>query len=212
MHLNAQPEQLVHYIHEDGTLPTLVSRQLRDAGLVLRPYSSATEMLEAQRSVLRGCFVLDVHTTRGLGGLEIQAELIRRNDHLPVIFLTDHGTIPNSVLAIKRGAADFLTRQTTAEVLLATITKAMAREAQTWNLTRKGMDLKHRWQKLTPSERKVFSCVVSGMTNKQIGGRLGSTERTIRAHRASLMEKMAAGSIAELVHQAHDLGLPVDPA
>lgn len=209
-HTNEQPDPFIHFIDDGESLLGAMCHVLEAAGFQTRSYASVDEFLEAQSSVLRGCFILDVQLPGGASGMELQAELIRRNDHLPIIFLTDHGDISMSVKATKSGAFDFLTKQASPAVLLTSITAAMEEESRIWEVRQKGRDLKKRWETLTHCERHVFSCVVAGMTNKQIGGTVGSTERTIRAHRASVMQKMAVHSIAELVHQAQELGLPMD--
>jgi len=208
--VNEPPEQIIHFINREEVLPGIAGGVLEKAGYKTRSYSSVEEILEAQNTVLRGCFILDVHLPQEADGLELQAELIRRNNHLPIIFLTDHGDISMSVQATKSGAFDFLTRQTTQEDLLATVEAAMKEEACLWDVMQKSQVLRKRWDNLTQRERHVFCGVVSGMTNKQIGGKVGSTERTIRAHRASMMQKMAVHSVAELVHQAQELGISID--
>lgn len=206
MHSIEHADQTVHLLDDGESLPITMMPVLEAAGFKTRSYSSVGEILDAQRSILRGCFVLDVHMAGGGCGLELQAELIRRGDRLPIIFLTDHGDISTSVKAIKAGASDFLTKQTTDNVFLAAIAAAMIQEQKMWNSRQNGQDLKKRWATLTQCERQVFSCVTAGMANKQISGKLGATERTIRAHRASVMHKMEVHSIAELVHQARELG------
>lgn len=206
MHTNEHTDQIVHLMDDEESLPITMNHVLQAAGFSTRTYSTVEEVLKAQSTVLRGCFILDVHLADGTSGLDLQAELIRRHDYLPILFLTAQGDISMSVRAIKAGAFDFLTKQTTHEVLIATVTAAMAKESKMWVFRQKGQDLKNRWSTLTHCERQVFGCVIAGMANKQISGKLGSTERTIRAHRASVMQKMEVHSIAELVHQAQELG------
>lgn len=207
---NDPPEQIVHFINDGGSLSENAGEVLESAGYKTRSYHSAEEILEGRHKILRGCLMLDVHLPGGADGLVLQEELVRGNCLLPIIFLTDHGDISMSVRATKSGAFDFLTRQTTREDFLSTIEAAMQEEAKIWNSSQKSLDLKRRWENLTQRERNVFCGVVSGMTNKQIGGKVGSTERTIRAHRASMMQKMAVHSVAELVHQAQELGITID--
>jgi FixJ family two-component response regulator len=136
----------------------------------------------------------------GPSGLELQLALSKRADSLPVVFLTGHGDIPMSVLAIQRGAVDFLTKPFDREQLLSAIGAALRRDAEGSEQKRKRSEVRRRFDSLTPREKVVFSQVISGKLNKQIAGTLGTCERTVKAHRAHVMEKMQVHSVAGLVH------------
>jgi len=207
MYSSVSPDLIIHYINDERSLSARMAPILQAAGFITRSHFSAEKLLVAQRSVLRGCYLLDVSYSEDACGFDLQAELIRRKDHMPVIFMTDRGSIQCSVRATKAGAFDFLTQDTSDEVLLATVTAALEEEARLWHSMRSGQDLRNRWETLTHRERQVFACVIAGMTNRQTGIKLGATERTVRAHRASVMEKMAVQSLAELVHRAQELEL-----
>src|SRR4051812_49114292 len=133
MHSIEHADQFVHLLDDGESLPITMTGMLHAAGFKTRSYSSVGEILETQRTGPRGCFVLDVHMAGGLCGLELQAELIRRDNRLPIIFLTDHGDISTSVKAIKAGASDFLTKQTTHKVFLAAVAVAMMKEQKMWS-------------------------------------------------------------------------------
>ena len=183
---------------------TALLRLLRAAGYDARPYASVAEFLLAQTGDVRGCLLLDVRMP-GPSGLELQEALARRGDAVPIVFLTGHGDIPMSVRAMKAGAVDFLTKPVERHALLGAVRAALAREAQTqatreqWHQAHAGLE------RLTPREREIFARVIQGQLNKQIAADLGTAERTVKAHRGRVMEKMGVKSVAELVHLAHCL-------
>jgi FixJ family two-component response regulator len=142
----------------------------------------------------------------GPSGLDLQEALARFGTLLPVVFLTGHGDISMSVRAMKSGAVDFLTKPVSREPLLAAVRAALRRDAETRAAGKRVRALRDRYEKLTPREREVFAGIVAGKLNKQIAADLGTAERTIKAHRAQVMEKMAVASVAELVHLADELG------
>lgn len=192
--------QIVHLVDDDDSLRKAVGRLLRTAGFSVRSYSSAAGFLMEEDGSARGCIVLDVRMPGGPSGIELQTALARRGSAMPIIFLTGHGDIPMSVQAIKNGAADFLTKPVKREILIAAVTAAMEKEASVWGSSEKLRDLRKRRANLTRSEFEVYQRVVAGQPNKQITGELKCSERTVKAHRASAMTKMGAGSLAELVH------------
>jgi FixJ family two-component response regulator len=153
------------------------------------------------------CLVSDVRMP-GLSGLDLQRELTQIGRHIPLIFITGHGDIPMSVRAIKAGAVEFLTKPFRERELIEAIEQALERDRLARIEHQKLAELHDRYESLTPRERQVMAHVASGMLNKQIAGKLNTVEKTIKFHRAHIMEKMAAGSLAELVRMAGDLRLP----
>src|SRR5206468_1709336 len=165
-------------------------------------YASAGEFVLANReNNRRGCVLLDVRMP-GPSGLDLQEALAREEEPLPVIFLTAYGDVPTSVRAMKAGAVDFLTKPIKRDVLLSAVRIALARDLRLHTSHEQRRDLRMRFTKLTPRERDVFDLVVAGRLNKQIAAELGMAERTVKAHRAQVMAKMQATSLAELVHLA----------
>ncbi|MBV9492480.1 MAG: response regulator transcription factor [Verrucomicrobia bacterium] len=199
------PAPVVHVVDDDPSLRTAVTRLLRATGYDARPYASVADFLLAQSGDLHGCVLLDVRMPGGPSGLELQEALAKRGDTVPIVFLTGHGDIPTSVRAMKAGAVDFLTKPVERRSLLAAVRTALAREAQMqttrerWRQARRGLG------RLTPREREIFAGVIKGQLNKQIAADLGTAERTVKAHRARVMEKMGVRSVAELVHLAEAL-------
>jgi FixJ family two-component response regulator len=202
-------EQSVYVVDDDEPLRTAVTRMLKSAGHRVQTFGSAAEFLLAREGPLRGCIVLDVRMP-GSNGFELQAGLCRQAESLPVIFLTGHGDIPMSVRAIKAGAFDFLTKPVPRATLLSAVDSALALDQERWSKQECQRAMEDRLASLTPSELAVYRRVVVGQPNKQIAAELGSSERTVKAHRARVMEKMGARSIAELVHIADSLGSVVE--
>jgi FixJ family two-component response regulator len=198
------PTPIVHVVDEDDSLRTALLRLLRAAGYQVRGHASAGEFLLAQPGNTPGCVVLDVRLP-GPSGLDVQRAFQERDDALPIIFLTGHGDIPMSVRAMKAGAVDFLTKPVERQALLSAVQNALARDAEN-RMARDRVGLwRSRLETLTARERAVFTLVVAGKLNKQIAAELGTSERTVKAHRAQVMEKMQVTSLAELVHVAEQL-------
>ena len=201
---------LVYVIDDDASFRRAVERRLKFAGYEVETYSSAEQLLERLPDVeKRGCILLDVQMP-GLTGLELQGQLTERGSILPIIFLTAHSDTPTTVLAIKAGAEDFLTKPASAEQLIEAIERAMARFEFTHNQRKELDTFRGLVATLTPRERQVFSLIVRGKINKQIAYELGTTERTVKAHRHEVMEKMQVNSLAALVSIAERLGM-LDP-
>jgi FixJ family two-component response regulator len=202
---------IVHVVDDDDSVRTGVVRLLRAAGFEARSYASAGEfLLGGPDPDAPGCVVLDVRLP-GPSGLDLQAALARLEAPLPIVFLTGHGDIPMSVRAMKAGAVDFLTKPVSREALLNAVRSALARDAET-RANREGLRaLRARYEKLTLREREVFAGIVAGKLNKQIAAELGTAERTVKAHRAHVMDKMQVASVAELVHIADRLGAAAPP-
>ncbi|QJE98930.1 response regulator transcription factor [Luteolibacter luteus] len=197
-------EQSVYVVDDDEPLRTAVTRMLKSAGHRVKSFGSAAEFLLAREGPLRGCIVLDVRMP-GPSGFELQAGLNRQAESVPVIFLTGHGDIPMSVRAIKAGAVDFLTKPVLRDTLLSAVDSALALDQERWSRDENRRAMADRLASLTPCELEVYRRVVEGQPNKQIAAEVGSAERTVKAHRARVMEKMGARSIAELVHIADSL-------
>jgi len=208
MNTKEPPKQVVHLVDDDEGLRSAMSRLLRAEGFEIRTYESAADFLMFRDEVLRGCMILDLRMPGGPSGLELHQSLLRKNESLPVIFLTGHGDIPLSVQAIKSGAFDFLTKPTPRTVLIATVRAAMDKESAIWSEGQKRRDLLIRYKSLTRSEHEIFLRVVAGLPNKVISMEVGCSERTVKAHRSSVMRKMGATSVAELVHMSEQFHEP----
>ena len=201
--MNAQPAT-IHVVDDDESFRRAVTRLLQAAGFAVQGYASAGEFLVARIGERPGCVLLDVQMP-GLGGLELQAALAKQEVPLPVVFVTGHGDIPMSVRAMKTGAVDFLTKPVKREALLRAVEAALARDAEQRTSREKSRHYRECFESLTPREREVFDQVTAGKLNKQIAAELGTAERTVKAHRANIMEKMQVQSLAELVHIAAQL-------
>jgi FixJ family two-component response regulator len=201
-HVRTAP--IVHVVDGDDAARRIVHGLLGAAGYASRGYASAGEFLSATVDDVPGCLVLEVRL-QGWSGLELQHVLSRRRCALPVIFLTGHGDIPTSVRAIKAGAVDFLTKPAERAVLMAAVQGALEIDARNRLRRESSRALRARFDALTARERDVFVRVINGKLNKEIAADLGTAERTIKAHRAHLMEKLNVGSVAELVHVSRQL-------
>jgi FixJ family two-component response regulator len=199
-----QATATIHVVDDGESLRTALMRLLRAAGYAVRTYASAGDFLLNKPENAPGCMILDVRMP-GPSGFELQEAIAKLDESLPIIFLSGHGDIPMSVRAIKAGAVDFLTKPVRRETLLQAVRTALAGSAERCATRERLHSLRSRYESLTPREREVFAQVVSGKLNKQIAGQLGTCERTVKAHRAHLMEKMQLSSVAELVHAADQL-------
>src|ERR1700737_1686839 len=183
-----------------------LSRLFRSVGMRAQIFASAQDFLMFKRPDAPACLVLDVRMP-GLSGLDLQSELAAADLTIPIIFITGHGDIPMSVQAMKAGAVEFLTKPFRDQALLDAIRQAIGRDQVARQQHARNADLRRRYESLTPREREVFKCVVSGMLNKQIADELGATERTVKFHRGHIMRKMQVNSLAELVRMAEALGI-----
>jgi FixJ family two-component response regulator len=179
---------------------------IRSIGLRVEMFSSAKDFLRIKRPDMPACLVLDVRLP-GLSGLELQQQLVARNDHIPIIFITGHGDIPMTVRAMKAGAVEFLPKPLREQDLIDAIHKAIESDAQLLEQQTAASELRRRYETLTPREREVMALIAAGRLNKQAAGELDTTERTIKFHRAHIMQKMRAESLAELVRMAESLGV-----
>ena len=203
----AAPPVLVHVVDDDASFLTSIGRVLKASGYEVAAYPTAADLLARVPDGTRaGCIVLDVQMP-GLSGPELQARLAQAGCALPIVFVTGHGDIPTSVRAIKAGAEDFLTKPVPAERLLDAIERAIASFRATRLQQESVASSRTLAATLTPREKQVFERVARGLLNKQIAVELGTSERTIKAHRQRVMEKMGARSLAELVVMAERIGV-----
>jgi FixJ family two-component response regulator len=200
---------LIHVIDDDESLRTSLLRLLGEAGFEACGYGSTGEFLLHPLPDRPGCVLLDLRLP-GPSGLELQAALRQRDVTLPVIFLTGHGDVASSVRAMQAGAVDFLTKPVERDTLFGALQRALARDARERAARAEAEGLWQRFSSLTPRERDVFEAVASGKLNKQIADELGMAERTVKLHRAHVMEKLSAGSPAELGRLAERLRLLSD--
>jgi FixJ family two-component response regulator len=197
----------VHVVDDDAAFRSAIERRLKIAGYEVEPYRSAQELLDRLPDERRaGCILLDVQIP-GLSGPDLQHRLAELGSTLPIIFLTGHADVPTTVRTIKAGAEDFLTKPVSSEELLRAINQAITRHESSRGRKERLDGFRELLATLTPRERQVFDRVVLGKINKQIGYQLGATERTIKAHRQRVMEKMKVQTLAELVSIAERLGM-----
>jgi FixJ family two-component response regulator len=205
-HSPTSPTPIIHIVDDDPSFRTAVTRLLRAAQYQVRGYASASEFLDSDPCAEPGCILLDLRMP-GVTGLDLQESLARMEERLPIIFITGHGDIPASVRAMKAGAVDFLTKPVGREALLSAVQNAIDVDTKGRRARAVLRELHERYENLTAREREVLVHVVSGKLNKQIAFDLGTAERTIKAHRAAIMEKLGVQSVAELVRLAQELGI-----
>jgi FixJ family two-component response regulator len=194
----------VHVLDDDASVRTSLTRLLGALGYEVRAHASAAAYLLDSPGDGASCLILDVRMPE-VSGLEIQEALARLRVRVPIIFLTGHGDIPMSVRAMRAGASDFLTKPVDRDQLIAAVQVALAGQDANHRGAGKLGELKARFDSLTVREREVFDGVVAGKLNKQIAAQLEIAERTVKAHRSQMMEKMQADSVADLVRQAERL-------
>lgn len=197
----------VYLIDDDDSVRKAVARLLSAAGYKVHPFANAGDFLLASIEATPACLVLDVRMP-GPSGLELQAALTRRGYHLPIIFLTGHGDIRMSVQAMKAGASDFLTKPVEKHQLLSAVSNAIATQEKWLEKAAHQQALEQKFAQLSSRENQVLSQVIQGKLNKQIAAALGLAERTVKAHRANLMDKLGVGSVAELVRLVEQLDRP----
>jgi FixJ family two-component response regulator len=198
---------VVFLVDDEPAVLKAITRLLGAAGYRTAAFNSPQLFLEQYDGAARGCLLLDI-SMPGLNGMKLQQALIEKNCALPIIFLTGHGDIPTSVEAMKHGAVDFLTKPVNDAALIAAVQHAFEQEAAGRALHTKLDGLRQRLANLTPREHEVLGHVIAGRLNKQIADLLGTTEKTIKVHRARVMEKMQAQSLADLVRIAGTAGIP----
>jgi FixJ family two-component response regulator len=202
-------QPVIFVVDDDASAREGIEDLLQSVGLRVMTFRSPQEFLEGARPDAPGCIVLDVRLP-GTSGLEFQKMLIDAGIHLPVIFVTGHGDIPMSVMAMKSGAIEFLTKPFREQSLLDAINAGIEKDRQRRDGLKLVLELQQRFQRLTPREREVFALIVTGRPNKQVAAELGLSEMTVKVHRSQVTKKMRATSIVELARIADLLGLSVD--
>lgn len=207
----ASPQRpVVFVVDDDPSMRRSLETLLRSVGLEVRPFSSAHDFMQAERPDVPACLVLDVRLP-GMSGLAFQEELAKAGVALPVIFITGHGDVPMTVRAMKAGAVEFLTKPFDDQALLDAVHMAIERDRARRREAGDAAGLQARYRDLTDRERQVMAFVVTGRLNKQIAGDLGLSVVTVKVHRAQVMHKMGAKSLADLVRMGDRLGLPSEP-
>jgi FixJ family two-component response regulator len=199
-------EAIVFVIDDDPDVRNALSRLFRSVGVSAEVFASPTELLQYQFPPIPSCLVLDIRLPR-LSGFDLQAELNRLGIEIPIIFITGHGDIPMSVQAMKAGAVDFLTKPFRDQEMLDAVRRALGSDQKRRAEEMAQSQMRVLFASLTPRERQIMALVTGGLLNKQIAGKLGISEMTVKIHRGSVMRKMKAKSLADLVMVADKLGI-----
>jgi two-component system response regulator FixJ len=198
-----EPTPTVFVVDDDNAVRNSLRLLLKSVGLASQPLGSAAEFLETYRPSQPGCLVLDVRMP-GMSGLELQRELNLRGATIPVIFITGHGDIPMAVEAMQQGAFDFLAKPFRDQELIDRVQRALAKDGTTRAALKERERIRERLQSLTPREREVLALMTQGKPNKIMAHELGVSQRTVEIHRARVMEKSGASSLAQLVRMVMD--------
>jgi FixJ family two-component response regulator len=198
----------VYVVDDDPSVRVAMERLLKSVGLTVKTFASAREFLDQATPEWSGCLIVDLRMP-GMGGLDLQDQLSARQVSLPVIFLTGYGTVPASVRAMKAGAVDFLEKPVDDQRLLDAVHEALERDRGVRRNQAEIQALRQRLAILTPREYEVLTFIISGRLNKQAAAELGTTEKTIKVHRARIMEKLQCASLAELVRLAEKAGIKI---
>lgn len=198
----------IFVVDDDPSVRKSLMRLVASAGYAVEAFALAGALLTHEPLARPCCVVLDVRMP-GLDGLDLQETLARSGHQVPIVFMTGHGDVSMSVTAMKRGAVDFLTKPVDVQSLLEAIERAVTKDVKNLSEEGRDADVRGRVERLSPRETEVLALVVTGRLNKQIAGELGITEKTVKVHRARVMEKMRAGSVAELVRLADRAGVSV---
>jgi len=201
---------VVFVVDDDVSVRESLELLIRFEGWEPQTFASALEFLARPRAVVPSCLVLDI-SLPGLNGLDLQKQIAVERPDMPIIFITGYGDVPKTVQAMKAGAVEFLTKPFSDDVLLSAIRQAVERSQTTLGHAAEVRMLRDRYASLSGREREVMALVVAGLMNKQVGGDLGISEITVKAHRGRMMHKMKADSLAELVNMAARLGIARAP-
>jgi FixJ family two-component response regulator len=201
-----ESDTTIAIVDDDPSVRKGLERLIRSLGWKTETFGSAQEFLAGARTESPSCIVLDLQLP-GLSGLELQKQMTEAGIETPIVFLTGHGDIPASVKAMKAGAIEFLTKPVEAQHLFNAIQEAVERDRRTRQQQADVRNLRNRYESLTSREQEVMQQVVSGLLNKQIAAELKITEDTVKFHRGHIMRKMRAGSLADLVRMAENLGI-----
>ena len=199
-----EPDPLVFVIDDDALTRDGIKSLIKSIGLRAEAFASAQDFMLAKRPDAPACLVLDVRMP-GVNGLDFQRQLSEAKIHIPIIFISGHGDIPMSVRAMKEGALEFLTKPVRGQDLLDAVQKAVAHDREVRKERAELNELRNRFESLTPRETEVLNLVVAGLLNKQIAFELGTSELTVKTHRAHVMEKTQADSLAHLVRMSEKL-------
>ncbi len=199
---------VVFVVDDDPSVRRAIKRLIESMGLRVELFASAHEFLQADRPDVPACLVLDIRLP-SKSGLDLQRELADDNQQIPIIFITAHGDIPMTVRAMKAGAVEFLTKPFRDQDLLDAIHNALERDGLRRQHEAEVATLRERFESLTPREQEVLPWVISGLLNKQIAAKIGTTEATVKVHRSQLMRKMGTGSVTDLVRMAERIGIAV---
>ena len=206
--MKGQPEaqSIVFVVDDDVSLREAIKSLLRSVGLQVEVFGTAADFLKNKFPDVAACLVLDIRLP-GVSGLDFQAELAKANIHIPIVFITGHGDIPMTVRAMKAGAVEFLTKPFRDQDLLDSVQIALERDRTRRAHDKEINEVRAHFDALTPREQQVIAFVTAGLMNKQIAAELGVSEITVKVHRGSVMKKMGARSLADLVRMADALGI-----
>ena len=206
---NGPGESRVFVIDDDASVRLALISLLQSVGLNVEAFGSPADFFKKRRTaddIAAACLILDVRLP-GVSGLDFQAELAKSDTHMPIIFISGHGDIPMTVRAMKAGAVEFLTKPFREQDLLEAVQLALQRDRDRRIEQRAVLQIRARFEALTPREQEVFGLVTTGLMNKQVAGELGVSEITAKVHRGNVMRKMGARSLADLVRMANALGI-----